>query len=250
MKRVSLLQIMRQISGNEVKAHSSNEFFCFNTSKKDSTPKKVIELISQQMFLKPQKAIELILGAFETPLVYLDYQMISLIIKKLISDSKEDMLQQTFLRDLYPQILKSLKSHIFPETEKIFLTILTGLPKVNSKSDIPTKKCVSKLYGAALHSKQLCGDVDLKKIFAKLQDDVFVTSIVFAEFLVQTAMQSKNMLKRTFACMHLTKMHTLVSQDQGFCINYEIMLGTILVLFNDRNSVIRNHGANLAEAYV
>ena len=55
---------------------------------------------------------------------------------------------------------------------------------MTSQSDLPTKKCVSKFYGAVLHSKQLCGGVDLKKIFVKMQAEVFVTATVFAEFLV------------------------------------------------------------------
>ena len=50
--------------------------------------------------------------------------------------------------------------------------------------------------------------------------------------------------------MHLSKMHASVAPGKGFCVNYEIMVGTILVLFNDQNVIVRSHGAQLAETYL
>jgi len=76
-------------------------------------------------------------------------------LQRLISDTKNDILQTTFIRDLYPPILKSIKTRAIPEGEKLLLAILDGLPKLSSKSDIHSKKCISKLYGAVIHQKQL-----------------------------------------------------------------------------------------------
>jgi frataxin-like iron-binding protein CyaY len=44
-------------------------------------------------------------------------------------------------------------------------------------------------------------------------------------------------------------MHELVAQDKGFCVNFEIMVGVLLVMFNDTSTVIRAKAARLAEVY-
>ena len=61
-------------------------------------------------------------------------------------------------------------------------------------------------------------------------------------------MHSKSEVKRTFAIMHLTKKHEQAS-DKGFCVNFEVAIGVLLVLFNDRSSTIRGHAVRLAEVY-
>jgi len=69
---------------------------------------------------------------------------------------------------------------------------------------------------------------------SKLQSEIFASTTVFAEFLVATAMHSSNELKRYFAAMHLTSMHEQVAANKGgFCVNFEVMVGALLVMFND-----------------
>jgi hypothetical protein len=53
-------------------------------------------------------------------------------------------------------------------------------------------------------------------------------------------MHSSNELKRVFALMHLTNMHEVCSKGKGFCVNFEIAVGALLVMFNDASSQIRN----------
>jgi len=86
--------------------------------------------------------------------------------KRLIADTKNDLLQSTFIRDLYPPILMSLKRHHIPHSEDLLLTLIGGIPKLGPKADIHTKKCVSKLYGAAICQKQLSSTQSAKFDFA------------------------------------------------------------------------------------
>ena len=74
------------------------------------------------------------------------------------------------------------------------LTVLSGVPKLGAKADVVARKCVSKIYGAAIYQKQITHKgqkpFDFAKVMAKFESEVFATNIAFAEFLVQTAMQS------------------------------------------------------------
>jgi hypothetical protein len=72
-----------------------------------------------------------------------------------VKDTKDDILQSAFVRDLYPTILRSLKAGVFPHSEQLLLTILSGVPKLGAKADVTARKCVSKLYGAAVSQKQM-----------------------------------------------------------------------------------------------
>ena len=95
----------------------------------------------------------LLTAAFETPLTYINYSLLISVLERLIAETKDDLLQTTLVRDLYPPILRSLKRQSLPQAEKLFLAILGGIPKLSPKSDINTRKTVSKLYGAAIHQK-------------------------------------------------------------------------------------------------
>ncbi len=85
------------------------------------------------------------------------------------------------------------------------------MPKLGAKADVVARKCVSKIYGAAIYQKQITHKrqqpFDLANVMAKFESEVFVTNVAFAEFLVQTAMLSQNESKRSFAIMHLGNKH-------------------------------------------
>ena len=97
-------------------------------------------------------------------------------------------MQNAFVKDLYPAILKSLKTCSFPHAESLLVTILSGVPKLSAKADAAAKKCISKLYGAAICQKQLAFQrqlpFDLAKVLTKLESDTFANQATFAEFLL------------------------------------------------------------------
>jgi hypothetical protein len=108
-----------------------NKFSCFNPAHKS----KKLDSIVQQMLQKPQLAIALLVSAFEHPSSYLDFTQLTALMQRLISDSKSDILQTAFIRDLYPPILRSFRGRLIPEAERVLLCILGGLPKMTSKTD-------------------------------------------------------------------------------------------------------------------
>jgi hypothetical protein len=57
------------------------------------------------------------------------------------------------------------------------MTVLSGVPKLGAKADVAARKCVSKIYGAAIYQKQITSKrqqaFDLSKVMAKFESDVF-----------------------------------------------------------------------------
>jgi hypothetical protein len=57
------------------------------------------------------------------------------------------------------------------------MTVLSGVPKLGATADVAARKCVSKIYGAAIYQKQITSKrqqaFDLSKVMAKFESDVF-----------------------------------------------------------------------------
>jgi len=111
-------------------------------------------------------------------------------------------------------------------------------------SSVSSQKGISKLFGVTLAQKQFDPSLNIATIHKTLYEEKFGgIKAKFAEFLLVVALESGNLLKRSFAIMSLVE----ISKKQR--ISLSVMSGIFLCLLNDESQVIRKHTLTLIDIY-